>query len=67
MALARQCNRLIRCRALRVCCGLYYKGLCVTGLWNKCEKTVKNYVLRMTVKQQPAGLLSVRLISHCSR
>ena len=33
----------------------YFKGVGVTGVLKKCEKNVKSYFLRETVKQEPVG------------
>ena len=33
----------------------YFKGVGVTGMLKKCEKNVKSYFLRETVKQEPVG------------
>jgi hypothetical protein len=33
----------------------YFKGVGVTGMLKKCEKNVKSYFLRETVKQEPIG------------
>ncbi len=33
----------------------YFRGVGVTGVLKKCEKNVKSYFLRETVKQAPVG------------
>lgn len=33
----------------------YFRGVGVTGVLKKCEKNVKSYFLRETVKQEPVG------------
>ncbi len=33
----------------------YFKGVGVTEMLKKCEKNVKSYFLRETVKQEPVG------------
>ena len=33
----------------------YFKGVGVTGVLKNCEKNVKSYFLRETVKQEPVG------------
>ena len=34
---------------------VYFRGVGVTGVLKKCEKNVKSYFLRETVKQAPVG------------
>ena len=34
---------------------VYFRGVGVTGVLKKCEKNVKSYFLRETVKQEPVG------------
>ena len=34
---------------------VYFRGVGVTGVLKKCEKNVKSYFLRETVKQVPVG------------
>ena len=34
---------------------LHFRGVGVTGVLKKCEKNVKSYFLRETVKQAPVG------------
>ena len=45
----------------------YSRGVGVTGVLKKCEKNVKSYLLRETVKQEPVGRLSLIEISQPSR
>jgi hypothetical protein len=45
---------------------LHSKAWDVKGMWNKCEKSVKSYFLKETVKQHPFGWLSLTETDHCS-